>query len=306
MGTTYHIKVVSGYFRSTEDLKDKIDARLKEINRSMSTYMKESEISRFNALENTEEKFHISDDFFQVMLAAKHLHKITGGAWDGTLDPLINLWGFGRSGKKSIAPDPGEIRTVLEDIGFDHIEISEDKYLRKKKISVSLDLASVAKGYGVDQIAHLLEKEGFGDFLVEIGGEVSASGLRKDGKQWRVGINMPRKTAGFSEVYKALNLYNSSLATSGDYRNFFEADGKRYSHVLNPRTGYPVANGVVSVSVIADTCTFADGLATALMVMGHEKGLELVNNFDNIECLIVVEEEGRVLRDYYSRGFEAD
>jgi thiamine biosynthesis lipoprotein len=306
MGTTYHITVISGYFKDADSLKEKIENRLKEINRSMSTYMADSEISRFNAVNSTEEIFHISDDFLQVMSVAKRLYGITHGAWDGTVKPLVNLWGFGRSERKDSVPKEEEIRAVLADIGFDSIELSQDGYLKKKNPAISLDLGSIAKGYGVDQIAKLIEKNGFEDFLVEIGGEVYGSGFRKDGKPWRVGINTPRKDAAFNAVYKALDIHNSALATSGDYRNFFEADGKRYSHILDPTTGYPVSNRVVSASVIADTCTFADGLATALMVMGHEKGLELVNTLEHVECLIIAEEENGVLKDYYSAGFKSE
>ena len=131
------------------------------------------------------------------------------------------------------------------------------------------------------------------------------SGLRKDGRQWKVGVNLPDKNAGYDQVYKVVNLKDSALATSGDYRNFFEIGQQRYSHVIDPRNGYPVCNGVVSVSVITDTCTLADGLATAIMVMGREKGLELVNRLDGVECLIIIKGPDGELLDYYSSGFES-
>ena len=137
---------------------------------------------------------------------------------------------------------------------------------------------------------------------MEIGGEVFASGLRKDGKQWRIGINRPQRDAPYDQVFKVLTLQDKAFATSGDYRNYFEIDGKRFSHILDPNNGYPVTNGVVSVSIMSDTCTFADGLATAVMVLGPEKGLRLVNSLDNTECLIVVQKNG-ALTDYYSKGF---
>ena len=304
MGTTYHITVVTGYFEDTAGLEEEIEKRLKAVNRSMSTYMKDSEISRFNALKNTDEKFYISDDFLQVMMIAKKVYEFTGGAWDGTVDPLVTMWGFGRFGVKDSVPSAEEIKTCLATVGFEQIEISEEKYLRKKNASVSLDLASIAKGYGVDQIADLIGKKGFKDFLVEIGGEVLASGLRTDGKPWKIGINTPRKDALLNQVYNVVNLQNKALATSGDYRIFFEAEGKRYSHILDPKTGYPVTNRVVSVSVMADNCTLADGLATGIMVMGHEKGIEAVNRIEGVECLIVVEEENGSFKDYYSKGFK--
>ncbi|MBW2239078.1 MAG: FAD:protein FMN transferase, partial [Deltaproteobacteria bacterium] len=259
MGTTYHITVVTGYFSSTKDLKDQIDQRLEEIIKSMSAFRKDSEISRFNANQNTGEKFKISDDFFNVMTVAKTVYELTGGAWDGTVKPLENLWGFGSSENKKSIPAQSEIAALLPDIGFNNIEISSNHYLIKKKASISLDLASIAKGYGVDQLAALIRTSGIKNFLVEIGGEVFAAGFRKDGKKWRIGINRPKAGSPFNQVYKVVELHDKGFATSGDYRNFFEVDGKRFSHILNPKSGYPVNNGVVSVSVIADTCTFADG-----------------------------------------------
>ncbi len=304
MGTIYHIKIVTGYFTRPANLKEKIDSRLLEINRSMSTYLPDSEISRFNALSSTKEKFNISQDFFNVLKVAEKLYKLTGGAWDGTVKPLVNLWGFGSSEAKHKIPDSDKIRHLLSDIGFNHIEVLENRYLRKRNAAISLDFASIAKGYAVDQLAGLIRKNGVENFLVEIGGEVFASGFRKDGRYWKVGINRPRKEAPYNQVYKAISLHGKALATSGDYRNYFEVNNKRYSHIIDPRTGYPVGNGVVSVSILADACTFADGLATAVMVMGHETGIELVDRLDGVECLIVVEKNGQ-LEDYYSKGFKA-
>ena len=303
MGTTYHITVVTGFLKNTKALKDKIDMRLDEINKSMSTYRKDSEISRFNALKQTGEKFYISNDFFNVMTVAQNLYKLTGGAWDGTIEPLVNIWGFGYSEHKKRIPSKLEIDALLADIGFNNIEISANRYLVKRKAFISLDFASIAKGYGVDQIAALIRTNQIKNFLVEIGGEVFAAGFRKDGKNWKIGINRPEKNTPFDQVYKVLYLQDKGFATSGDYRNYFECEGKRFSHILDPRNGYPINNGVVSVSIVADTCTFADGLATAIMVLGHKKGLELVNSLDNTECLIVVRADDGTLTDYYSKGF---
>ena len=305
MGTTYHITVVTGTFSSTKDLKDRIDQRLEALNNSMSTFRKDSEISRFNAVQNTGEKFKISDDFFNVMTVAKTVYELTGGAWDGTVKPLENLWGFGDSENNKKIPAPSEITALLPEIGFNHIEISSDHCLIKKKAPLSLDLASIAKGYGVDQVAAVIRSHGIKNFLVEIGGEVFAAGFRKDGKPWRIGINTPQTGSPFDQVYKVVNLHDKGFATSGDYRNYFEAGGQRFSHILDPRNGYPVRNSVVSVSIVADTCTFADGLATAVMVLGPKKGLERVNSLDRTECLIVVRTHDGKLIDHYSKGFES-
>jgi FAD:protein FMN transferase len=302
MGTTYHIKVVTGYFKNTNDLKKSIDRRLKEINQSMSTYIRDSEISQFNALRRSGEKFFISEDFFYVVTVAEKIFTLTNGAWDGTIKPVVDLWGFGDFDHENKVPSEKEIQHALLNTGFGHIKISPQQYLIKTKDFISLDLASIAKGFAVDQITKIIKKEGIQNFLVEIGGEGYASGVRNDGKSWKIGINSPHPNAPIDQVYKILTLQNKAFATSGDYRNFFEHNGQHFSHILDPRNGFPVANGVVSVSILADTCTFADGLATAIMVMGHERGLELVNRLDNIECLIVVRKNGNDLVDYYSKG----
>ena len=305
MGTTYHIKVVTGYFQGVSGLKEKIEKRLIEINTAMSTYQKDSEISRFNEFHQTGRKFKISQDFFRVMQTAQAIYRLTDGAWDGTVNPLVDLWGFGRKGPKKKIPPEDEISALLTLTGFENIEILETGFLMKKRASVTLDLSSIAKGYGVDQVADTLRKEGFQNYLVEIGGEVFASGYRKDGKLWRIGINRPQTDAAFDEVYKVVNLQNRAFATSGDYRNFFVADGIRYAHIIDPRSGYPISNGTASVTIIADTCTFADGLATALMVMAPEKGLDLINRLDGVEGLIIVEQSDGSLADFYSKGFKA-
>jgi thiamine biosynthesis lipoprotein len=303
MGTTYQIQLVTGYFQDISGLKAKIDQRLEEVNRSMSTYQKDSEISRFNNFRQAGKKFRVSGDFYQVMRAAQTIYRLSGGAWDGTIYPLVNLWGFGSSDRKNTVPQPQEIAALMPNIGFGNIEIKESGFLLKKNPSVTLDLSSIAKGYGVDQVAAIVRKKGFENYLVEIGGEVLVSGYRKDGKLWRIGINRPKTDAAFDDVYSVVDLHNKAFATSGDYRNFFMADGVRYSHVIDPATGYPVTNGVVSVTIIADTCTFADGLATAIMVMGVEKGLDLINRLENVEGLIIAEKQDGSLIPFYSKNF---
>jgi thiamine biosynthesis lipoprotein len=306
MGTIYHVKVVTGAYQGISGLKEKIEKRLDEINQSMSAYIKASEISRFNDLRRVGEKFKISDDFFQVMKVAKEVYQLSDGAWDGTVNPLVDLWGFGRGGRKNEVPPKNQITALLPAIGFHQIEVIAPGYLIKKQAAVTLDLSSIAKGYGVDQVAGIIQQAGFENYLVELGGEVFARGRRKDGQQWRVGINRPRKDAAANDVYKVVRLQDHAFATSGDYRNFFEVNGIRYSHVIDPKTGYPVSNGVVSVSIIADTCTFADGLSTAIMVLGHERGLSLINRLNHVEGLIVVEGPDGNLIDYPSDGFYVD
>ncbi|MEJ2472628.1 MAG: FAD:protein FMN transferase [Desulfobacterales bacterium] len=305
MGTTYSVKLVTGYLQPVSGLQSQIDKRLDDINQSMSTYRDDSEINSFNRLTAAGEKFLVSPDFMRVMQMAQKVFTITDGAWDGTVKPLVDLWGFGTEAIKKVPPPAAAVRQRLQAVGFDAIEIVDNRFLVKGKATVNLDLASIAKGYGVDQIAALLKDSGIEDFLVEIGGEVYAAGHRKDGLSWRVGINTPRKEASLDQVYKVVNLTNGAMATSGDYRNFFEIDQKRYSHVIDPRSGYPVANGVVSASVLSADCTFADGLATALIVMGPDKGIELVNRLEGVDCLIVEMQADGTLIDHYSKAFQA-
>lgn len=305
MGTTYHITVVGGYFSAVAPLQKAIDERLAAINASMSTFQPDSEISRFSRLQGADTPFPVSEDFQAVMKVSKELFHITGGAWDGTLDPLIDLWGFGRTKRpEDRVPSAQEIQALLPRVGFQQIAMDAEGRLSKAHPSVSLDLASVAKGYGVDAIAALIRERGFTDYLVEIGGEVYAAGLRPDGQPWRVGINKPDPEAPFDQVYRVVQLQDRAFATSGDYRNYFEIDGRRYAHIIDPRTGYPVSNGVVSVSVTAATCALADGLATAIEVMGAPAGIALVNRLPGVECLIITRDDQNRLHDSASQGFQ--
>lgn len=306
MGTTYQVTVISSALRPAGSLQARIDRRLEEINESMSTFMAESEISRFNTMDGAEETLAVSDDFFAVLQISRRLHDLTGGAWDGTVMPLVDLWGFGPDGFSGVVPDRKEIEKRLGAVGFSGIIFGRGQTISKTRPELRLDLASIAKGYGVDVLAELLRDSGYRNFLVEVGGEVLAEGVRKDGKNWRVGINRPLADAALDDVYHIVALEGKALATSGDYRNFFEMEGRRYSHVIDPRTGYPVANGVVSASVIADTCTLADGLATAMMVMGADAAIALANRMPNVSCLVVVQEPDGSLTDYRSEGFVLD
>jgi len=306
MGTTYAVKVVTDYFGSVSGLQEKIDRRLQEINHSMSPYLKDSEISRFNRFQKVGAEFPISEDFLRVMQLAARIYALSEGAWDGTVNPLVDLWGFGRSGRTDKRPAAEKVAALLDDIGFDKIEIRDSGALIKHQASVTLDLSSIAKGYGVDQVAEVIRQAGFTDFLVEIGGEIYAAGVRPDGRPWRVGINRPKTDARFDEVYKVVALQDQAFATSGDYRNFFIENGVRYSHIIDPQTGYPVTRGVVSVSILADNCALADGLATAVMVMGAEKGLSLINRLDRVHGLIIVQLPDGTLTDHLSKALRLE
>ena len=300
MGTTWHVTVVGR--ASVAGLQERIERRLEEVNQSFSTYRDDSEINRFSRFRAVGEEFPVSRDFLRVMETAARVFALSGGAWDGTVRPLVDVWGFGPLPPVGEPPDPGRIEALLADVGFDRIEIRPGA-LVKRQASVTLDLSSIAKGYGVDAVAEVIRGAGFRDFLVEIGGEVFGAGSRRDGRPWRVGINRPQADAAPDEIYRVAPLRDAAFATSGDYRNFFVRDGVRYSHVLDPRTGRPVANGVVSVSVLAPDCTLADGLATAVMVMGAEAGVALLERLPAVEGLVVVETKDGRLEDHATSGF---
>jgi thiamine biosynthesis lipoprotein len=302
MGTSYHVTVVAGPGQSVDGLQGEIDRRLEEVNRGLSTWQEDSEITRFNRQAEVGEEFPVSADFLRVMTAAAEVHALSGGAWDGTVNPLVALWGFGPGGPALSSPSPDRIEAAREEVGFGKIEIRAAGALVKRHPAVTVDLSSIAKGFGVDAVAEVLAGRGFSDFLVEIGGEVFASGRRRDGKPWRIGINRPDPAAGPGEVYKVVPLADQALATSGDYRSYVVEDGRRRSHIIDPRTGQPVANGVVSASVLAPTCMQADGLATAIMVMGPEDGIRLIEDLDGAEALIVVN-RGGFLEEHPSSGF---
>jgi thiamine biosynthesis lipoprotein len=303
MGTTWHVTVVGR--AAVAGLQDEIERRLEEINQSLSTYREDSEINRFSRFRGVGEEFPVSRDFLRVMTTAARVFALSGGAWDGTVRPLVDLWGFGPLAPVREPPAAERIEALLEDVGFDRIEIRPGA-LVKREAAVTLDLSSIAKGYGVDAVAEVIREEGFRNFLVEIGGEVYGSGSRRDGRPWRVGINRPQPDAAPDEIYRVAPLRDAAFATSGDYRSFFVLDGVRYSHVLDPRTGRPVANGVVSVSVLAPDCTLADSLATAVMVMGVEEGLALLERLPGVEGLVVVETENGRLQDHATSGFRSE
>ncbi|EIM62241.1 FAD:protein FMN transferase [Desulfobacter postgatei] len=301
MGTTYSIKLISAKPLSKSLWQEKIDLRLKQVNACLSMYQKESELSRFNAAPE-DQIFRVSADFYQVLEQCSRLHTLTSGAWDGTVKPLVDLWGFGTKGRRDKPPKPAEIKTALKSIGFNKLKIG-DHNLTKTMPGITLDLGSIAKGYGVDEIARLIREGGIDNYLVEIGGELAAAGENKHRTAWIVGITNPEKGFLNSGLYKEIRLDNKAIATSGNYRNYFEKNGHTYSHIISPKTGYPVENGVVSASVISDTCTWADGLATALMVMDVHQALALINSLENTECLII-RQEGRKRTALRSSGFK--
>lgn len=302
MGTFYKVKYLSDLHGSVsqEAWKQKIETRLKELNAHLNMYDSKSELTVFNQ-SPAQTHTHLSLDFNTVLQTAGQLHQITNGAWDGTIKPLVDLWGFGTKKKTDSPPDPVDIQKALDQTGFNHLKRTGSREIFKQN-QVTLDFGSIAKGYGVDAIARLFISGGITDVLVEIGGELYGSGKNKKDRAWTVGISRPDPVFAKQNLYKVIRLDNQAIATSGNYRNFYEIDEITYSHIIDPQTGYPVQNKIVSASVISKDCTFADGLATALMVMDVNKGIELVNTLEGTECLIVQKIKGRFI-DHTSAHF---
>ena len=303
MGTTWHITVMADFWTRQSTIRNAIETELAAVNQSMSVHIPDSEISRFNSLNVLNQPFEISERFQEVLRVSRMVFDLTDGAWDGTIFPLIKLWGFNTGNPRRI-PDSSEIQALLKDVGFRHILFSDNRHIQKARIPLNLDLSSIAKGYGVDRVSAVLKSNNINRFLVEIGGEVYAAGEKKNGQFWRVGINMPKKHAPLKQVYAVVEMRDRAMATSGDYRNYIEVDGRQYSHIFDPRTGYPISNGVISVSVLAETCTLADGLATGLMVMGPEEGMKRISHMKGVECLMVVQNSDGSLTRIASDGFK--
>lgn len=256
----------------------------------MSTYRKDSELSRFNRLE-AGKWFKVDPKTYNVIKASIEVNKKTGGAFDITVGPLVNLWGFGSKIKlRTKPPKDWEIEKIKKEVGSENLILhTAETKLKKIGKSLYLDLAAIAKGYGVDVISMLLAKENIDNYMVEIGGEVRLSGYRnRDKERWRIGIEKP--VASTREKGMALSLTNISVATSGDYRNFFEYRDKRYSHTIDPRTGWPVAHKMASVTVFAKNCMMADAYATALNVMGPSRGI-LWADKNNIKSIFYIKTE---------------
>ncbi len=276
MGTYYSVTIDSPPATASVDhVRGEIGAKLAEINAQMSTWDSESEISGFNQSDSTD-WFEVSPEFAAVVREAKRIHKLTSGAFDPTVSPLIDLWGFGKPDTSGI-PNQTEIDRALQSVGMQHLEVQDNpSALRKTHATLQLNLSAIAKGYTVDEIAALLVDSDLCSFVVDIGGETRTGIAKANGDPWRVGIESPKAGLNRNErPGQIVPITESSIATSGDYRNFFEVDGVAYSHTINPVTGYPMKDPPASVSVIHKSCMTADAMATALMVLGPDKGLAL-------------------------------
>ena len=296
MGTTYEVKVaqnLSNYHQKiiTED----IDSILKAINQSMSTYIPDSEISLINKDEVLFKSFIISDDFKYVLDKSLEYYNLTNGAFDVTVKPLLNLWGF-RGNILDKEPKLSIINDVTEYVGSDKIKLI-GKQFTKGHPKLQLDFGAIAKGYAVDKISDYLIDSGYFTHYVEIGGEVICKG-----KKWNIQITYPEFLS--KKGYQIIRLNNHAIATSGTYNQFVEIDNFEYSHIFDPRAGQPVKNNIISVSVISYKSIYSDALATSLKVLGKDKGMKLINDTDNVECMFILKENG-ILKNYYSHNFSS-
>ncbi|WP_112363326.1 FAD:protein FMN transferase [Serratia quinivorans] len=301
MGTSYSVRYVTGDDTpSAAKMQAEIDKRLELVNDQMSTYRPGSELSRFNASRAVDKPFPVSAATTEVVLEALRINRVTDGALDVTVGPLVNLWGFGPEGRPDKVPSAAELERRRAWTGIDKLSV-QGNALVKSIPELYVDLSSIAKGYGVDVIAQYLQSQQVKNYMVDIGGEVRTRGHNGEKKPWRIAIERP--TAGMEQKAQlVIQPGEMSIATSGDYRNYFEQDGVRYSHTIDPVTGKPIHHHLVSVTVLSPTCMAADGLSTGLNVLGPERGMALANLMGIPVFMIVKTAKG--FEERYSEAFK--
>ncbi len=304
MGTTYAVRVVTAdsWDQARRDrVRGRIQATLDDVEAKMSHFDPASELSRFNQSRATE-PFALSSETIDVVRHAAALSGVTEGALDITVGPLVNAWGFGPEEPQVLPPDADLVARLREQMGHAKLELDEAaSTLRKTIPELECDLSAVAKGYSADQVGAALRDEGLSRFMVEVGGEIVTAGLNQQGGPWRIAIERPTMEGG---VQRVVPLSGQAMATSGDYRNVREVDGRLYSHTIDPRTGWPVAHRLASVSVIADLCVVADGLATALEVLGPDEGYALAVE-QGWAALFLIRDETGAVSERATPAFEA-
>lgn len=310
MGTTYHITYEDSLNRN---FKQAVDSILVVINQAVSTYIPDSEISRFN--QNDSINFYTSDDhFIKNYFSSVDIYAKTNGLFDPSVMPLVNYWGFGYTGKKPVLKtDSLAIDSIQNFIGLDklHHVLKTDKQdpilmLSKKnpEFNIQLDFSAIAKGYAVDVVANYFEEKKLENYLVEIGGELRTKGKNSRGKIWTTAINTPQINAQLTDYEAIIKVENKSIATSGNYRNFHEVNGEWYGHEINPKTGFPEKSNLLSVTIMANDCMSADAYATAMMIMGLESSKALIEKLQNTDAFFIFANEAGELETFYTKGFE--
>lgn len=295
-GTYYHI-----IYESPEgnDLLDVIETELQRLDMSLSTYKEESVLSKVN----TNQTVVLDSLFINVFIRSMQIAEQTNGAFDPTVAPLVNAWGFGFKKKEDITPEL--IDSIKQFIGYKKIKLNNGQ-IEKDDKRIMLDFSAIAKGYSVDVIGMLLERLGCKNYMVEIGGEVVAKGVNKEGIDWRIGINQPKEdeTNTSTALQAIVGLKNKALATSGNYRNFYYEDGKKFAHTIDPKSGYPVEHSLLSATVMANDCMTADAFATAFMVMGLKKAQELISQQSYIDVFLIYADENGENQILMTKGFQ--
>lgn len=297
MGTTYNVKYSGDNAPDPQALQAEIDIRLVEINKLMSTYDPTSELSRFNQHKDTN-PFVMSSENLLVLNEAKRLGDLSNGFLDVTIGPLVNLWGFGPTKRPEKVPSQETIDETRAKTGLDKLTLT-DSSAQKNERDLYVDLSTIAKGYGVDEVARILEAKGVTDYLVEIGGEMRLSGVNFSGVPWRIAVEKP--ITNERAMQRLIVVGDNAVATSGDYRNYFEQDGVRYSHLIDPKTGFPIKHNLVAVTVVHPSSMTADGLATALNVMGKDAALAVAEE-NNLAVMLITRENGE-FKEYTSASF---
>lgn len=284
MDTSYTVKIPTPPSNTPPNLHGKITLLLADINQRMSTYLPNSELSQFNNSQSLQWQ-KVSKPLFVVLQEAVAVGKISGGAFDITVGALVDLWGFGAGKSSRKVPSPAAIAASKKQVGSHYLQLDAANTMIKKLIpALRLDLSAIAKGYATDQVAKLLESHNIADYMVEIGGELRLKGSNIGGNNWQIALEKPDPTS--RSIQQVLSLTNTALATSGDYRNYFTQAGSHYSHTIDPPTAKPTTHKLASVTVLSHTAMRADALATALMVLGEQKGLQLANA-QNIAALFI-------------------
>ncbi|SMY14825.1 FAD:protein FMN transferase [Photobacterium aquimaris] len=301
MGTYYSIKIINQQgLPPAKEIQQEIDRRLELVNDQMSTYRPQSELSLFNKAP-ANKPFPVSAATAKVIAEALRISKVSNGAYDVTVGPVVNLWSFGPEARPESIPTDKDIKKRLSEVGYQHLQVLAGNKLVKDEAKLYVDLSSIAKGYGVDVVADYLKDDlHVKNFMVDVGGELRLQGKNKANILWRIAVEKPVENE--RAVQEILQAGNMAIATSGDYRNYFDENGVRYSHLINPKTGRPIDNHVVSVTVIAPSCMTADAYATTFSVMGEDESIALANQQNIPVMLIVKTKDGFV--EYKSNTFE--
>lgn len=295
-GTSYNIT-----YQSNENLKPEIEKALAEVDASLSPFNEKSVITHVNK----NEAVTLDDHFITVFRLSSEIYKDTKGAFDITVAPLVNAWGFGF--KNGITPDRHAIDSLMQFVGFDKVKLQDGKII-KTDDRLMLDCSAIAKGYGVDVVARLLKSKGIDNYMVEIGGEIVASGENPKGAPWRIGVSKPDddSVSVSNEIQGIINISNRAMATSGNYRNFYYKGGKKYAHTIDPKTGCPVQHSILSATVVSDECAKADAYATAFMVMGLDKAKAVLARHKDMMAYFIYSDEKGNNKVWYSPSLKAN